>query len=34
MKICDTDKYEEMEMVTNSLYSALAEKEMYDCIRS
>ena len=32
-KLCDTDKYE-MEMHTDSLYLALAEKEMYDSIRS
>ena len=31
---CDTDKYEEMKMDTDSLYSALAEKQFYACIRS
>ena len=33
-KFCDTEKYEEMEFDTNSLYLALEEKELYDCIRS
>ena len=31
---CDTDKYEETEMDTDSLYSALAEKELFYCIRN
>ena len=33
-KFCDTDKYEEIEMYSDSLYLALAEKESYDCMRS
>ena len=32
-KFCEFDKYEEMEMDTNSLYLALVEKELYDCIQ-
>ena len=31
---CDTDKCEEIETGTDSLYLALAEKELYDCIRN
>ena len=29
----DVDKFEELEMDTVSLYMALSEKELYDCIR-
>ena len=32
-KICDVNKLEELEMDTDSLYLALAEKELEDCIR-
>ena len=32
--ICDTEKYEGLEMDTLLLISALSEKELYDCIRS
>ena len=32
-KFCDTEKFEELEMDTDSLYLALAEKELIDCIR-
>ena len=32
-RICDVDKFEELEMDTDSLYPALAEKELKDCIR-
>ena len=32
-KFCDVGKFEELEMDTNSLYLALAEKELEDCIR-
>ena len=32
-KIRDTDKYEEMEMDTDSLYLAIAERHLHDCIR-
>ena len=31
--ICDVNKFEELEMDTDSLYLALAEKELEDCIR-
>ena len=31
---CDTDKYEEIEMDTDSLCLALGEKELYNCIRT
>ena len=31
--LCDVNKLEDLEMVTNSPYSALAEKELEDCIR-
>ena len=34
VKYYDIDKFEELEMDTDSLYLALAEKELYDCIRS
>ena len=33
VKYCDINKFEELEMDTDSLYLALAEKELYDCIR-
>ena len=33
-KFRDADKYEEMEVDTDSLYLALAIKEFHDCIRS
>ena len=32
-KVCDVNKFEELEMDTDSLYLALPEKELYDCIR-
>ena len=32
-KICDVDKFEVLEMDTDSLYLALAHKNLYDCIR-
>ena len=32
-RFCDVNKFEELEMDTDSLYLALSEKEMYDCIR-
>ena len=32
-RFCDENKFEELEMVTESLYLALAEKELEDCIR-
>ena len=32
-KFRDVNKFEELEMDTNSLYLALSEKELYDCIR-
>ena len=32
-KLCDVNKFEELEMDTDSLYLALAEKELEDCIR-
>ena len=34
VKYCDINKFEELEMDTDSLYLALAEEELYDCIRS
>ena len=33
-KYCDINKFEELEMDTDSLYLALAEEKLYDCIRS
>ena len=33
-KISDTNKYAEMELDTDSLYSALADTELYGCIRN
>ena len=32
-RFCDVNKAEELEMDTDSLYLALSEKELYDCIR-
>ncbi len=32
-RFCDVIKFEELEMDTDSLYMALSEKELYDCIR-
>ena len=32
--VCDTDKYEENKIDSNSLYLVVAEKELYDCVRS
>ena len=32
-RLCDVSKIEELEMDTDSLYLALSEKELYDCIR-
>ena len=32
-KFCDVNKFEELKMDTDSLYLALSEKELYDCIR-
>ena len=32
-KFCDVNKFEELEMYTDSLFLALAEKNLYDCIR-
>ena len=32
-RFCDVTKFEELEMDTDSLYLALAEKELEDCIR-
>ena len=32
-RFCDVDKFEELEMDTNSLYLALAQENLYDCIR-
>ena len=31
-RFCDVNKFEELEMDTHSLYLALSEKELYDCI--
>ena len=31
-KFCDVNKFEELEMDTDSLYLALAEENLYDCI--
>ena len=33
-RFCDVDKFEELEMDTDSLYLALAHENLYDCIRS
>ena len=32
-KFCDVNKFEELEMDTDSLYLALAEENLYDCIK-
>ena len=32
-RFCDVNKFEELEMDTDSLYLALSEKELYDCSR-
>ena len=32
-RICDVNTFEELEMDTDSLYLAVSEKELYDCIR-
>ena len=32
-RFCDVNKFEELEMDTDSLYLALSEKELNDCIR-
>ena len=32
-RFCDVNKFKELEMDTDSLYLALSEKELYDCIR-
>ena len=32
-KFCDVNKFEELEMDTDSLYLSLAEKELEDCTR-
>ena len=32
-KFCDVNKFEELELDTDSLYLALSEQELYDCIR-
>ena len=32
-RFCDVNKFEELEMDTDSLHLALLEKELYDCIR-
>ena len=32
-RFCDVNKFEELEMDTDSLYLALSEKELHDCIR-
>ena len=32
-RFCDVNKFEELEMDTDSFYLALSEKELYDCIR-
>ena len=33
-KFCDVDKFEELEMDTDSLYLALVHENLYDCIRT
>ena len=33
-RFCDVNKFEELEMNTDSLYLALAQKELEDCIRT
>ena len=32
-RFCDVNKFEELEIDTDSLYLALSEKELYDCVR-
>ena len=32
-RLCDVNKFEDLEMDTDSLYLALSEKKLYDCIR-
>ena len=32
-RFCDVNKFEELKMDTDSLYLALSEKELYDCLR-
>ena len=32
-KFCDVTKFEQLEMDTDSLYPALAEKELEDCVK-
>ena len=32
-RFCDVNKFEELEIDTDSLYLALSEEELYDCIR-
>ena len=32
-RVCDVNKFEDLEMDTDLLYLALAEKELEDCIR-
>ena len=32
-RFCDVDKFEELEIDTDSLYLALSEKKLYDCVR-
>ena len=32
-RFCDVNKFEELELDTDSLYLALSERELYDCIR-
>ena len=32
-RFCDLNKFEKLEMDTDSLYLALAEKELEDCVR-
>ena len=32
-RFCNVDKFEELEMDTDSLYLALAHENLYDCIR-
>ena len=34
IKFCDVNKFEELEMDSDLLYLALAEKELEDCIRA
>ena len=33
-EFCDVNKFEDLEMDTDSLYLAPSEKELYDCIRA